>query len=46
VQTDPEPHRSKERPGWMALALIAVFVLVAMVMYVVGAKFVTRWIQR
>ena len=40
----PEPthQRPPERPGWMAIALIALFVLVAIVMYVVGARLVKR----
>jgi hypothetical protein len=37
----PLPH-PPERPGWMAIALIAIFVLVAIVMYVIGARMVKR----
>jgi hypothetical protein len=38
----PEPSHPHppERPGWMAIALIAIFVLVAIVMYAVGARLV------
>ena len=32
----------KERPGWMAIALIAVFVLTGVVMYWVGVHLLKR----
>ena len=32
----------KERPGWMAIALIAVFVLTGVAMYLVGVHLVKR----
>jgi hypothetical protein len=34
------PH--KERPGWMAIALIAVFVLAGIAMYLVGVHLIKR----
>jgi adenylate cyclase len=34
--------RTQEKPGWMAIALIAAFVLAAVAMYVIGAHFVKR----
>jgi TolB-like protein len=33
-------ERPPEKPGWMAIALIAAFVLAAVAMYVIGARFV------
>jgi hypothetical protein len=34
--------RAKERPGWMAIALIAVFVLTGVAMYLIGVYLVRR----
>ena len=37
------PHtQPREKPGWMAIALIAAFVLAAVTLYLVGAHFVSR----
>ncbi|HKW97943.1 MAG TPA: hypothetical protein VJN43_09410 [Bryobacteraceae bacterium] len=36
------PHTPRERPGWMALALIALFVLGGVALYVIGARLVAR----
>ena len=37
------PHsRPPERPGWMAIALIAIFVLIGVVMYLAGVRFMRR----
>jgi len=34
--------RVKERPGWMAIALIAVFVLTGVAMYLIGVQLIKR----
>ena len=41
---DPEnqPARMREYPGWIAIALIAAFVLVGVVMYLVGVHLLKR----
>ena len=37
----PHPH-PPERPGWMAIALIAIFVLTGVVMYIIGVRLIKR----
>ena len=37
----PNPH-PPERPGWVAIALIAIFVLTGVVMYIVGVRLIKR----
>ncbi|HUJ22361.1 MAG TPA: hypothetical protein VLX58_12595 [Bryobacteraceae bacterium] len=37
--THPHPP---ERPGWMAIGAIAIFVLAAIVMYLVGVRMLRR----
>ncbi len=36
------PIRTEEKPGWMAIALIAAFVLAAIVLFAIGASLVKR----
>jgi hypothetical protein len=36
------PNHTQGRPGWMAIALIASFVLAAVVMFAIGARLVRR----
>jgi len=38
----PTGFRSKERPGWMAIVLIAAFVLAGVVIYLVGVHLLKR----
>jgi len=42
--TEPESAnlRPPERPGWMAIALIAIFVLTGVAIYLIGAHLVRR----
>lgn len=37
-----QPIPQKERPGWMAIALIAVFVLAGVAMYLIGVHLIKR----
>jgi len=40
-QEYPSAH-PKERPGWMAIALIAIFVLTGVAMYLIGVHLFKR----
>jgi hypothetical protein len=43
LETPAVPHfQIRERPGWAAIALIAAFVLAAVVMFLIGARLVKR----
>jgi hypothetical protein len=42
--TEPVPPNARppERPGWMAIALIAIFVLTGIAIYLIGVRLVSR----
>jgi hypothetical protein len=42
ADSENQPAPVKEYPGWMAIALIAAFVLTGVVMYLVGVHLLRR----